>query len=197
MYHPDIRAHGFQYVDWLFDGEDIVAACRTAFHDGQGGARNNHDANFLTFHRFTGFRGRTMAGSVPVPELPGARWESASLLVTGGGWEQAELAEGSRAFSNRDYAWTGVSESLSGARYTRTAGGAPAVVRVRARRAAEVRLATSGPAPSGWTPEPELGFRYTDKGRTAIFVYRRSLEAEEEIILPQAGWTGSLLLFHE
>ena len=56
---------------------------------------------------------------------------------------------------------------------------------------------TSGPAPSGWTPEPELGFRYTDKGRTAVFVYRRSLEAEEEIILPQAGWTGSLLLFHE
>ena len=86
---------------------------------------------------------------------------------------------------------------MRGARYTRTAGGEPAVVRVRALRAAEVRLATSGPAPSGWTPEPELGFRYTDKGRTAVSVYRRSLAAEEEIVLPQGGWTGCLLLFKE
>lgn len=56
LQHPDVKNHGFQYVDWLFDGEDIIAACRTAFDDGQGGAHNNHDANFLTFHRFAGFR---------------------------------------------------------------------------------------------------------------------------------------------
>ncbi|WP_353721099.1 sialidase family protein [Dyadobacter sp. 676] len=49
--HPDVVRHGFQYVDWLFDGRDIVFVCRTAFDDGLGGARNNHDANFLTFHR--------------------------------------------------------------------------------------------------------------------------------------------------
>ena len=55
LYHPDVKEHGFQYVDWLFDGADIVAACRTAFDDGQGGAHNQHDANFLTFHRFRNF----------------------------------------------------------------------------------------------------------------------------------------------
>jgi hypothetical protein len=65
LHHPDIPRHGFQYVDWLFDGEDIIAACRTAFDDGQGGAHNNHDANFLTFHRFANFRRLTMADSVP------------------------------------------------------------------------------------------------------------------------------------
>lgn len=54
--HPDTRAHGFQYPDWQFDGEDIIAAVRTAYDDGQGGAHNAHDANYLTFHRFTGFR---------------------------------------------------------------------------------------------------------------------------------------------
>lgn len=54
--HPDPEKHGFQYVDWLFDGQDIIATCRTAFDDGLGGAHNHHDANFLTFHRFTNFR---------------------------------------------------------------------------------------------------------------------------------------------
>lgn len=55
LYHPDVKRHGFQYVDWLFDGPDIIAACRTAYEDGQGGAHNNHDANYLTFHRFGDF----------------------------------------------------------------------------------------------------------------------------------------------
>lgn len=65
LYHPDVKAHGFQYVEWLFDGDAIIAACRTAFDDGLGGAHNNHDANFLTFHRWPNFRTRTMADSPP------------------------------------------------------------------------------------------------------------------------------------
>ena len=73
LYHPDRAKHGFQYVDWLFEGEDIIAACRTAYDDGMGGAHNNHDANFLTFHRFAGFRRLTMADSVPMPEPPAER----------------------------------------------------------------------------------------------------------------------------
>jgi hypothetical protein len=65
LQHPDVSRHGFQYVDWLFDGEDIIAACRTAFDDDEGGAHNAHDANFLTFHRFAKFRRLTLASSVP------------------------------------------------------------------------------------------------------------------------------------
>ncbi len=68
LYHPDRAKHGFQYVDWLFDGDDIIAACRTAFDDGLGGAHNAHDANFLTFHRVKNFRGLTMKDSVPITE---------------------------------------------------------------------------------------------------------------------------------
>jgi iduronate 2-sulfatase len=56
LYHPDVAKHGFQYVDWQFDGDDLIAACRTAWDDAEGGARNNHDANFLTFHRWKNFR---------------------------------------------------------------------------------------------------------------------------------------------
>jgi hypothetical protein len=65
LHHPDTTKHGFQYVDWQFDGEDIIAACRTAFDDGQGNAHSAHDANFLTFHRFANFRRLTTADSVP------------------------------------------------------------------------------------------------------------------------------------
>ncbi len=45
---------GFQYMDWQFDGSDIVIASRTAYPDGLGGAHTYHDANFLTFHRVVG-----------------------------------------------------------------------------------------------------------------------------------------------
>jgi hypothetical protein len=61
--HPDAAKHGFQYVDWQFDGDDIIAACRTACDDDAGGARNYHDANFLTFHRWQNFRGLTAKDS--------------------------------------------------------------------------------------------------------------------------------------
>jgi len=56
LHHDDIVKHGFQYVDWLFDGNDIIFLSRTAFDDEESGAHNNHDANFLTFHRIGKFR---------------------------------------------------------------------------------------------------------------------------------------------
>jgi hypothetical protein len=71
LYHPDVRKHGFQYPDWQFDGEDIIAAIRTAYDDGVGGAHSAHDANYLTFHRFAGFRQLTLADSVVAPEQIG------------------------------------------------------------------------------------------------------------------------------
>lgn len=54
--HEDVLKHGFQYVDWLFDGNDMIVLCRTAYNDGKDDAKNNHDANFLTFHRIEDFR---------------------------------------------------------------------------------------------------------------------------------------------
>lgn len=64
LHHPDVEKHGFQYPDWLFEGDDIVAAVRTAFDDGLGGAHRAHDANYLTFHRFEDFRSLTLDDSV-------------------------------------------------------------------------------------------------------------------------------------
>ena len=51
--HEDsIRLTGFQYVDWQFDGEDIIYLVRTAYR----GAHNYHDANRITYHVLPGFR---------------------------------------------------------------------------------------------------------------------------------------------
>jgi hypothetical protein len=64
LHHADVKRHAFQYVDWLFDGDDLIAVSRTAYDDGVGGARNAHDANYLTFHRIGKFRTLTPADAV-------------------------------------------------------------------------------------------------------------------------------------
>ena len=43
---------GFQYVDFEFEGEDIIYLCRTAMNN----AHNYHDSNYSTFHRIKNFR---------------------------------------------------------------------------------------------------------------------------------------------
>lgn len=54
--HPDRLKHGFQYVDWDFDGDDIIFLSRTAYDDDFGGAKGYHDANYLTFHRIKNYK---------------------------------------------------------------------------------------------------------------------------------------------
>lgn len=54
LWHEDPKNHAFQYVDWLFEGDDIIAVSRTAWD----GSRRAHDANYMTFHRVSHFRQR-------------------------------------------------------------------------------------------------------------------------------------------
>jgi hypothetical protein len=56
LQHDDVINHGFQYVDWSFEANDIIVLSRTAYFDGKSNAKNNHDANYLTFHRIENFR---------------------------------------------------------------------------------------------------------------------------------------------
>lgn len=48
----DDKQVGFQYVDWIFDGDDMLFLSRTALN----GAHNYHNANYITFHRIENFR---------------------------------------------------------------------------------------------------------------------------------------------
>ena len=43
---------GFQYPDWIFQGEDILFLSRTAVNR----AVRYHDSNYITFHRIRNFR---------------------------------------------------------------------------------------------------------------------------------------------
>lgn len=54
--HPDVELSGFQYVDWTFDGQDIIYLSRTSFDDGNETPPNFHDANYLLFFRIANFR---------------------------------------------------------------------------------------------------------------------------------------------
>ena len=51
--YEDPAKVAFQYIDFRFDGDDIIYSSRTAFN----GAKNYHDNNFQTFHRIENFRG--------------------------------------------------------------------------------------------------------------------------------------------
>lgn len=53
--HREIAAAqdvGFQYIDFMFDGDDLIYLSRTAMNQ----AHNFHDANYQTFHRIKNFR---------------------------------------------------------------------------------------------------------------------------------------------
>lgn len=196
LYHPEVRKHGFQYVDWLFDGDDIIAACRTAYDDGLGGAHNNHDANFLTFHRIANFRRLTMSDSVPLTSPGALRHETADFIITGTGFEVAKLEEGTEAFSNRNYVWQSLPSKFRGGACTRTAGGEPAVIVVRAKRDTTLHIATTPTqekALGDWQKSDAL-FNYTDKSKTKMAVFTRELKNGQEIVVPQSGWTGTLVL---
>ena len=50
--HEDMKKIGFQYVDFEFEGEDIIYLCRTSINN----AHDYHDANYSTFHIIKNFR---------------------------------------------------------------------------------------------------------------------------------------------
>lgn len=202
LHHPDRARHGFQYPDWLFDGDDIVAAIRTAYDDGLGGAHNAHDANFLTFHRFANFRNLTLADGATHPDEltapPRIVIDAPEFTVVGRHFAEAKLADEARAYGNRKYVWKDLPERFVGWRFTRTNGGERAEVTVSAQRDTVVYVATAssqrGIDMTGWKKLERLSFFYTDKGRSRMQVFSRSLRAGQKLEVPQGNWSGAVVL---
>ena len=48
--------HGFQYADWVFDGDDIAAVVRVGAPESRGLPSRQHDSNMMTFVRIKNFR---------------------------------------------------------------------------------------------------------------------------------------------
>jgi hypothetical protein len=201
VYRTDTRKHGFQYPDWLFDGDDIIAVSRTAHDDGVGGAHNFHDANYMTFHRIRGFRDLTMKESCAEWSKPPVSLKTAELAVEGHRFSVATFRTDEKAYDNRTYVWKDVPKPFSGWRFTRTLGGVAATITVKAKKDAVVHVATAasqeGTSMSGWEVVPESTFAYTDKGKTKMLVFRKELSAGETLGIPQRNWTGGIVLIPE
>jgi len=198
LYHPDLAKHGFQYVDWQYDGDDMIAACRTAWDDEEGGAHNNHDANFFTFHRWKNFRDLTRKDDVPMPEPAMVSHETVGLSIKGSDFEIGILKDGEKAFGNRSYKWREIPPPLAGMSFTRIGGGTKAVLKVAAKADTELRIATSEsralPDLRGWTRDT-AGFHYDDAGNSPMEVFTRQIKKGETLVLPRGSWTGSILIF--
>jgi len=197
LHHPDTVKHGFQYVDWQFEGDDLIAACRTAWDDAEGGARNNHDANFLTFHRWPKFREMTREDDVPMPKTVPLIHETASFTIRGSRFEVARLEEGGKAFSNRGYRWHGVPARFAGSFFTRLGGGEKAGLELIGKADGIVRIATATDQEkidlNGWTPGAD-SFSYDDSRSTRLHVFSRPLAKGETLRLPGGNWTGAIVL---
>jgi hypothetical protein len=64
LYSKNIDYEGFQYLNFDFDGDDMIVASRTAFDiTNEPGVNNKpprgHDSNMITFHKITNFRETT------------------------------------------------------------------------------------------------------------------------------------------
>ncbi len=197
-YHHDVKHHGFQYPDWQFAGEDIVAVARTAYDDGLGGAHNFHDANYLTFHRIRDFRGARGTELPPLPPPETITAECDDFRATAINVRIATLAENGAAYGNRKYVWKNVPARFAGWHYTQTDGGVTATIEVLAKRDATLFMATAPKhidvGQQGWSLVPESTFYYTDGAKTELNVYSRPVKKGQTITIPQGGWTGGLLL---
>ncbi|MFD1632097.1 hypothetical protein [Pseudopedobacter beijingensis] len=92
---------GFQYVDWQFEGNDIVAVSRTSWYGSDW-----HDANMITFHRLPNFRNLTMADS---PVDLGSLTQSDPAVIS---WQfGAPATGGSEPAVNASYTNTGLNVS--------------------------------------------------------------------------------------
>jgi len=197
-YHHDVRDHGFQYPDWQFDGDDIIAASRTAYDDGQGGAHNFHDANYLTFHRIADFRNAHDLELPPIPPPKPVIGECSDFSVEGFDFAITSFDEHAIAYGNRKYLWKDVPERFRGWRFTRTDGGLHATINVTAKRDTTIYAATAltqeGTNTEGWLPIDGPTFYYTSAGKTRMTILQRSLKSSDTILVPQTNWSGMIVL---
>lgn len=184
LHHPGVGNYGFHYVDWHFEGEDLIVTSRSAWN-----ADNQHNSNLILFHRVENFRELEIADSVPTGE---SVWEYPDMTVEGVGFRPAMLGEGELAFSNRTFRWQGVPASLAGNFILRINGGTAPQIHVTAKRDFTLRAATvSASGPPGWTSEG-ITFGYDANTNTPLYLFSKSMVAGEQLEIPQFGFSGTL-----
>lgn len=205
--HYDRMQHGWQYIDWVFDGDDIIYVSRT----GWDGSHSAHDANFLTYHRIPQFRLASSAQDTPwLGEKPQyIAHESKGFTFYGTMYEMAPFKNGERAFNNREYRLRGIpAELFEGWTFSRTYGMGdkeggvlqPNDLEIAAKEDATVYISVGGNGRwllrFGWDIlAPEV--YGTDSEHVAkMTILRRSLRKGEHIYLPRnSHFNGTAVLF--
>jgi len=176
-----LRLVGLQYVDWVFDGDNLVAAVRAGYR----GAVTYHDANRLLLTTVTDFA------------------QLCETVVSGSGVSLHVLRNGLPAFANRGYVWSGVPASLSGMSVARSLGGvasaANVTVRVARPQTIYVGLCTglAGHAPPpGWQQTTRV-ISYTDAAHTRMTLFSKHVASPGQVVaVPQdRTWCGAPLLY--
>jgi len=200
-YHPDVEHCGWQYIEWHFDGSDIIYASRTAFYDGFLPAKRAHDANFLTFHRIEDFASNSRLNQSISDHLPTSTiLQTTTFDIFGYGFAARSFADSSKPFTNRDYTLSGVPERWKAKRFTAMPGGRAAWIWVQAKSDTRVNLITSA-TPSQETQKQlqakyvGIGPDYSDASRTRLHIYETSLRRNEKRFVPQLSWTGTGVIF--
>ena len=197
--HHDRQFHAWQYIDWVFEGNDILFVSRTAWE----GSHNYHDANYMTFHRLENFRlldqedSREWLGEPPRPKTH----ETPNLLIETYGTPETigTLENGALAYGNRQYTWQEVPEEFEGWKFVRTNGGVRPQIEVKTKEPTTIYFAASAKAgglvPPPWERIQDSRFLYTDANKTEMSIWSNELQKGETVDLPQPGWTGGILLF--
>lgn len=196
LYHTDSSLRGFSNIDWQFDGKDLVMVNATAWE----GATGIYNANFLTFHRIPDFRNRTDADApTRLGKYKSVSYEFKDFQVSGVNFRINRFKNLEPAFTNRrQFTWSGIPTPYDGWSYTQLSGGVFAEIKLKVKRDCNVFFSTNIGREfvdvSGWhyVPNSEHQYGVDRHGHSAIF--GRAAKAGDELVIPQGGWSGSMLL---
>lgn len=123
--------------------------------------------------------------------------ETADFVISGTDFVVQNFNEGTRTYSNRDYVWRQVPVKFRGWNFTQINVGKPARIHVRAKRSTFLFIAAaanpSGVELPGW--EPDRSAFTNDKGQLRMIVFRKAIEAGQDIEIPQNGRSTVILIF--
>ena len=195
--HHDWRDHAWQYIDWVFEGENnIVFVSRTAWD----GAHNNHDANYMTFHRIENFRDKSSKDDSPwLGKDVMKRQENEDYVIDGTFASVGVLQDGEKAFANRDYPWSGIPKRFRGWKFVRIDGGGKEAIRLTPKQDSVVYMI--GPYNKdipGWNHLEKLRAFYKVNGKdTSVSFYERAVEKDIRTDVHQIEFVGGIIIFKE
>lgn len=192
--HRDWKYHAFQYVDWVFDGDDIVYVSRTAWDH----SHSAHDANYMTFHRAKNFRELSSRDDSPwLGKDIMKRHETKAFIIDGTFTEVGTLSNGAKTFSNRGYTWNNVPPAYEGWKYLITPGGELDSIRITPKRDATIHMISQLNADiSGWQRTAD-SMNYSDPNNAKAGVFTRKIENGPRLDIHQPGFIGGILIWKE